>query len=180
MRKSLAIFLLASASAGCNQSLTEFKSEQGKFTVLFPGTPEVRTEPGITINDMFLLYSGEMKQQKYEARNSSGNYQVHHYDVPENVAAEVAKKTDKVLEKEASWSVLAKGSVDSSKAIKLQDRFPGLEYQGSAADLNPDWKHRGRAYVVNRRVYNILWMGPGKLIDSEQTTQFLQSFKVTE
>jgi hypothetical protein len=68
------------------------------------------------------------------------------------------------------------GSLESQQPIKLEGRYPGLEYRGSITKPKPGKMH-GKLHVVGQRVFNVAVAGTEDMVKSEKATQFLESFK---
>ena len=166
MQKYLPLLLMCVAIAGCGEpKLTEYKSSQGKFKVLFPGTPKLSNQTS----------RFNVQVQSYHVTLSSGAFLVNYYDddSPVPIPAEAL-----LMEAEGLCKGLG-GSLASHQATKLEGKYPGLEFSGNITKPHTG-KIRGRHYLVGNRVYTIAVVGTEKTVQSTTATQFLNSFATQE
>src|SRR5262249_3510282 len=70
-----------------------------------------------------------------------------------------------------------KGKSTSSKAIKLQKKYPGREFAFDIPDL--EGKGKGRVYIVGDRLYQVTALGTEDFMSSDDIDVFFNSFKLT-
>ncbi len=146
-----------------------FTSKEGAFSVKFPCAPaeerqKVKTATGQLNVAVFLA----------EDKNDA-SYVVSFSDLPE---AETKKGMEqKRLDFARDGAVTrARGKLRSEKAIELVG-YPGRELViESAAEL----VLRVRIFVVNRRLYQVMAVGPGAVVLHRDGTFFLDSFRLNK
>lgn len=156
------VFLLS----GCGSvEFKEFSNADGRFKILFPGTPKEKTQNagGVTIR-MFYV----------EQRN--GGYFVAVNGLPQPVQDRDIKN---VLDG-ARTGALARsgGKLTSESDVTLAGKYPGREIN---ADLTKPaaGKLRTRVYLVGDRMFQVMVMGTGSFVDGADTKKFFDSFQLT-
>jgi hypothetical protein len=150
---------------GGKLEMKEFSSKEGRFKVLLSGTPK---EISQTVRDMTV--------RMYVVAQKDGVYLVSYNDMP---AIALRGGPDAILDGARDGAVgNLKAKLTTSSKITLARKHPGREF---SADL-PDKKGsiRSRVYLVGDRMYQTQVIGTSSLVDSADTSKFLDSFKVTE
>lgn len=147
-------------SLGCGSSLKEFRSSKGKYSVVFPGTPE----------------TDEQKEKIHIAsvQQRDGMYAVLFVDATVPLA-----DNDDVVRRRLD--ACRKSLLDKSKLelkgetpILLDGKYPGREIRADS----PKGPSRTRLYLVDNRVYQVSAAGTKTFMDSPQTIKFFDSFQV--
>jgi len=167
MKKLVSVFAVCVLCLGCGETpLTEFKSPDGKFTVLFPGTPKTSEQTG----------KAGVKVKSFECASSSGSFLINFYDSPVPIANDPALH-DKFTPLEAQGLVTGLGgTMGPTNVVKLQDKYQGVEYSSDVTKPRTG-KLRGRTFIVDQRVYNLIVVGKEGTVNSELATRFFDSFK---
>jgi hypothetical protein len=165
----LALVLLG----GCGSGWKEFSSEQGKFRILFPGTPAEKTQA-------FPLPSGgttEVRSFSYEQKQPPLLFQVDYYDLPSSEEPPGgAGEAWWDRRREAILSNLQGGLLEE-KVLTLQGH-PGREFRFEVPRLD----HLilvARVYVVHTRVYRVMVTGPREQVSAGDVLRFLDSFRLS-
>lgn len=154
--------------AGCHQKpSTEFVSPDGKFKVKFPGEPTVKVESAAGI--VLKMYSVE----------SWGRlYMVGWADVPLPPWESETRTKSRLFDgRDGALKAVNGKSNGTTKTIQLLDRFPGIEFGGTA-----EGKHlRARIYLVGTRMYQLL-VGDNteSFPTSAAANEFFDSFELTD
>jgi hypothetical protein len=150
-----------------NADARRFVSTEGNFSVVFPCTPSqdhqrVKTASGHLDVEMFLA----------EGKNDV-SYVVSYSDLPE---AEAKKGTEaKRLNFARDGAVTkSRGKLRSEKPIELAG-YPGREL---IIDTDTESVLRLRIFVVERRLFQVMVVGPGANVLQRDGTFFLDSFRL--
>jgi hypothetical protein len=149
--------------AGCGgDRLTEFRSEEGRFRILLPGTPSEET-----------LTRG-IKTIRLQQR--SGSFVV---------AWEDLKRTDQKMSPDERLDMACNAAVEqirgkalSRRKTTLADRYPGRDLVAQGPDGN--LIHRDRMYLVDGRLYQVLASGSKWWVESATVERVLDSFELIE
>ena len=157
------LLLLSAAVAG--DTLKEYKLDDGKFKVLLPATPEAITQK---------MPAGP-PLKLYQVRGA-GLYLVATLDIPE-AANESDDKLQSRLDAGRDQGVQnAKGKLLQETRIKLANKHPGreilVELPASKEVL------RGRFYLVEGRMYQLVALGSAEFVQSDSASKFLGSLGV--
>ena len=140
-----------------------FSSEQGRFSVLMPGTPEesndtVQSDHGPYTTHMFILRSqGNVFVVGWVDYDPSFKF---------NLQTELEANRDNFVKG-------IKGTLVESRSVKI-DGYQALEFTAET----PTRVFRSRVYMVGRRPYQIIVGSQKGTDDSENVNKFLDSFKV--
>ena len=141
-----------------------FTSEDGRFSVLMPGTPKesndtVPSEHGPYTTHMFIL------------RNETNVFVVGWGDYDPsfnfNLQTELEANRDNFVKG-------IKGTLVESRALKI-DGYKAIEFTAETTTR----VFRSRVYMVGRRPYQIIVGSPKGAEDSNSVSKFLDSFKVS-
>lgn len=146
----------------------EFVSEDGGFSVVFPGEPteDVQVEPSPVGDITITLFS-------YDVDDNNG-YAVMYMDFPADLIAGSDPKV--LLEGGLQGQLGSLGSdlvVDEQKDIEL-DGNPGLYAKAYAGDLYAVTKD----YLVGNRAYVVMMVNEGGYPSAEEEAAFIESFKL--
>jgi hypothetical protein len=169
----MAQFVLLAAALGFGQQpeWMPFTSSAGKFRVLFPGEPTEQKESVKTPAGVVEVTTFFVEQQLEQV-----NYVVTYARFP--AAAVKAGSEAKRLDNARDGAVARmKGKLKSEKRIALQKQYPGRELLIETPDKR---RVRGRIYAVGDRLYQVLVLGPAAVVDSKETSRFLDSFQLTK
>jgi hypothetical protein len=165
IRRPLAILCLF-VVAGCQQKPFEpFKSPDGKFEAKFPGPPQVKATSAGGVN---------LKMYSVEAWNRA--FMIGYADLPIPKYETEGKTNSRLFDaRDGALEAVKAKSNGSTKVIQHQNRFPGIEFGGSAED-----KHlRAQIFLVGHRLYQVLVVGGSQeLLNSPEAEEFFASFQV--
>ena len=146
----------------------EFQSKEGGFKILLPGTPKeqkmnIPLPNGGTIEQrQFLVDAGSVAHVMAFQDNAAVA------DDPEKALGNVRDAVAK--------NFMAK--VQSSKSVKLSDKYPGLEFLIESPQ--PKIAYRSRAYLVGKRLYQVSVVGPMAVVTSAESDRYFDSFALTK
>ncbi len=169
------VLLLASLLAPHGASAQELKpltSDDGRFTIMLPGDPEV-SETQIPTTD-----GQPTTQKQYVLGGPSGVYLVSFQDNPNLVNADPAKISQAFDLGRDGLKKAFGGEVLEEKAIQLLGKYPGREVRLSIPAAKG--KGRCRLYLVHTRLYQVMAVGVPDFVGSEQTQTILDSFSLIE
>jgi len=147
--------------------LAEFKSEEGKFSVLLPGKPEYEE---VDIGKV------KEKQHQFSVDLGRGAYLVSYQDNP-NLQGSSPKQLAAALESGRDrLKVDFRGKLLESKSVTLDKAHPGLNFRYAIPDANGE--ARCRFYMVGTRLYQIMAIGVPEFANSEEATRVIESFKL--
>jgi hypothetical protein len=157
---TLACLLLA--LSGCGQRMVEYVSEEGKFRVLMPESPEPVKDPDLPrgVKKVWLL-------------QRSGSYSVAWEDLPPSDVS-----PDKRLDDACKAALKALKAKDQTwTEITLAGRYPGRELVSEA----PGSKGiiHDRMYLVGNRLYQVVITGSKWWVESDTSKKVLDSFQLT-
>jgi hypothetical protein len=162
------LLLLLPATLPQTVDWQKFASNDGRFTVLFPGTPknetkDVETDAGKVSVHMFYV---EYKETAYVAMYT--DFPVEAKD--EGIEAALDSGRDRGLE-------AANAQLVSEKKITLNG-YPGREIRAKGKDPAENSVLVSRFFLAKRRLYQVIVAGPGGQIDSGAEEKFLSSFDI--
>lgn len=165
---AVAVLLLA----GCQQASDwqEYKSTEGRFSVLMPSVPEERKQTVNTPVGPIDQHVAILSPDKNTA------YLASYADYPESATQGV--KPDQILDGSRDGSVAnIQGKLLSELIITLGD-YPGREIRVAF----PDDIHtmRMRIYIVGSRLYQVGVLTTKENVSNNSVTKFLDSFKLVE
>jgi len=162
---AIALLGLVCIGAGCGSSApVGYQCAAGKYTVQVSGTPVETSKP---------LPGTTIYINCWEA--DDGKFVVMFNDFPPETARMIAADLATVCN---AAMRSAGGKATGSKPIQLQDKYPGYEIEGREPQFGG--KIRVRVYQVQNRFYQVLAAGKKLWADSPATTEFLDSFHVTD
>jgi hypothetical protein len=165
--KLLAGAALVVVMSGCGTSWTDYKSDSGKFTAQFPGTPQEKemSAAGISAKGV-VLDRGDRA------------FTVMYADLPGSADQfKNAALVEMSLDGAATGCVQnVKGKQTALDKIKLGDH-PGRDVKAELPDGN---ELRNRIYMVNGRLYQVMVLGKKGYTTSPDAEKFLTSFKLTQ
>ena len=146
----------------------EFASKDGRFTVLFPGTPE--QSKADTESD---FGKGVLHMNTVQVGRTM--FGAHYCDFPPDVKKVPLKQVYDSSRDGAAENM--QGKLMSEKEVKLGDH-PGREIQISVA--NGRQLFRARVYLVEQRLYQVVVFGTKEAATSKDADKFMDSFKLAE
>ena len=166
-RSSFVLALLAVAAfAGCQQKpMAPFKAPDGHFEVKLPGEPKAKATAAA---------GAALKMYSVEAWNKA--YMVGWADLPIPKWEREEKTKSRLFDaRDGALAAVSAKSHGTTKVIKLDNRFPGIEFGGSAED-----KHlRAQIFLVGHRLYQVLLVcGNMEELTSPEAEEYFSSFKV--
>ena len=168
MKCRFASLFLFAALAGCQQKAFQpYKSPDGKFEAIFPGEPKIDAKAAAGVS---------VKMYSVEAWNKA--YMVGWADLPIPTWESESRTNSRLFDaRDGALAAVNAKSNGTTKVIKLQDRFPGIEFGGSADD-----KHvRAQVYLVGHRLYQVIIVGGApEVLTSTEAEEFLAAFKVLD
>ncbi len=156
----------APSSSSSLKDWIEYRSEEGGFTVLLPAQPEVKTQSTATLAGTVPLTMALTEMKNYAAGVSFNDFPSQVTADPETVLSGGRKGAAQNL----------KGTVVSEKPVKLGS-YPGTEFVVEAPN---NLIYTARIYVVNDRLYQILFLTSKDQIDQFDVQGFFDSFKLLE
>lgn len=145
-----------------------YRSEEGRFSVLFPGEPKKNIKLLNTI-------AGKIDLVMYTAGSKKSGFVVGYADYPEEAVKD--PEPQKMLDG-------ARDGALSNVRGELVDETV-LDFQGyPARELEIDVPRRGtvraRLIIVGNRLYQMMVISPSDNILYEKGTEFFDSFEITE
>lgn len=140
-----------------------FSSKPGRFSVSVPATPTEKPQ-----------FVGQQKVTRFIAEDKNkGVYVISFSDYPD---ADLKKDLlQKRLDQARDGAVASvNGMLKAEKAIQLEGH-PGRELAIESAGVVIV---RMRMFVVDRRLYQVLVLGPAPILASKEITFFLDSFRL--
>ncbi|CAG0934853.1 hypothetical protein TFLX_03709 [Thermoflexales bacterium] len=144
----------------------EYRSAEGGFTVLLPAEPEVKTQSADTAAGTVQLTMAMAEAKNYAAGVSFNEIPSKASGDPETLLAGGREGAAKNL----------KGIVVSNKPIKL-GAYPGTEF---VVKTPSDLIYTARLYLVDDRLYQILFLVPKEQLDQFDVQGFFDSFTLLE
>jgi len=148
------------------QDWIEYRSDEGGFAVRLPAEPEVQTQLAETVAGTVEVTMALTEMENYAAGVSFNA-----------IPPEAAADPETLLEGGREGAAMnLKGRVVSDKPIKL-GAYPGTEFVVETSD---DLIYTARIYVVDDRLYQILFLVPKDQIDQFDVQAFFDSFTLLE
>jgi hypothetical protein len=173
---ALLIFVMGAAIA-CGPRVpagwTTYNSPEGRYSVLFPGKPELSTEHAPA-------HTGEMLTQYFAIctdpdAGSDVVYNVAYFDL----APEMAYSFDEARD---GYVKAVNGTLQSEKTIQFSG-YPGRELKATANSQGKDFNLMARMILVEKRVYMVQFIST-KSYDAaraaEKSAVFFNSFTLTK
>jgi hypothetical protein len=173
---AIPLVALALAAAGCdldgrldeNAQLQEFRCVEGRYKVLMQGKPARQTQWALGC---------EMVVHMLEGRD--GGYGVAYADMAPLVGSGPlnARQIDGGLEGAREGAILnVKGRQLWSRRATLDGSVPGREFEAEIPDKK--WVLHAKLFLVHKRLYQLVVMGPDKFVHSHKADKFLDSFEL--
>jgi hypothetical protein len=165
-----AVVLLAVPAAGDDKpEWKRFSPKDGKCSVEMPGKPVAQPVQELKVGD------GTSKLHLFILETNGGKtgYGLGFADFPA-ATDEVAAKALETAQ--AGTATALKGKVASERTMKL-GKYPGREFTLDLPDGN---QYRGRLFMVEGRLYQVIALGPKEFITGTDARAFLYSFELTE
>lgn len=163
------VFFLPLLPAQDSPGWHRFHSKTGGFTLSFPGGPPaeqkqiVRTPTG----------NLDVTSYVFESKQNPGRYLVSFSEYPEGAVATGTdeKRLDYARDGLVSRS---KGKLVSESRIKVEG-FPGRDL---VIEMEPNNALRTRMFAVKNRLFQVMVLGPRKMVQAKTTEIFLESFQL--
>jgi len=142
------------------ETLKEFTSTEGKFSMLLPGTPKLHKQTVNGINNQVHILEAV----------GGVTYAASFFDLPPKV----------VLSLETSVQAFVKarkGTLMSNKKIVMEDEYPGRDVLIQLSD--PSKAIRMRVFIIGQRYYQLIAEGSRESVTSNRVNEILDSFKRT-
>lgn len=154
----------ASGGAGVPREWQTITSQQGKYSVRFPGKPR--------LDD-----SGDQVQWIFETQGGNAVFLAGHttFSTPVALDTSLAKK---VLDQGLA---AAEKSLDartvSSKDLMVDGKYPARDVDMQTPTMGI---YRARVIVTEEGIYQVVVMGPKKFVDGQDARTFRESFKISQ
>lgn len=152
----------------------DFAPKGGRFTLKMPAKP--RTLPPQDI----AFPGGKSKLHMFilEVDGGKAAYMAAYNDFPEDLVTDDPDVLDAALDGARDGAVKnVKGRLLSSKAIKLDKKYPGREFTFEVSGLG---QARARIYLVDGRMYQVVVFGSEELVKGPDAKTYLDSFKLVK
>jgi hypothetical protein len=151
----------------------EFLSEEGRFSVLMPGTPQKQSQ---ILDTKVGKIQFNQYQSILELRNVG--YSVGYGDYAESLMKliDVQKGLDDVVDgvvRSMNGQLITKSNI-------MLGEFPGRKFSADGRFERTDLFFKGRVYLIKNRIYIILALGGKGSIWNSDFDKFLQSFRLSE
>jgi hypothetical protein len=160
----------ASAPADTGSDWQEYTSADGGYTVLMPGTP---AEQDLTSEAGF-----GSKVARVETGGMT--YMIIHSDLPQ----ESQDMGEEEFFTQFQENVKQQLESDSGSTLDKTDARPVTLNGNAGREFTFDFEGQGgsrmRAYRVGDRLYQVIAAGPNPQLAADETTQFLESFKLVK
>jgi hypothetical protein len=147
-----------------------YTSDDGWFSIEFPGRPSVRKMPLATAAGTLYIHMISVDRRDWA-------YAVGHLDIPE-VRRDVNMESQEFIENMARGSFNQIGTANFTKKEIDFEGYPGLEAEGEFKRGSFKGLARLRYYVVEKRIYILEVIGSNSFVNSGNTDKFFNSFKL--
>gem|GEM_PF-2095447 len=149
-------------------SLTPFVSEEGKFSINFPGKPKVKVED-IGGEDMTL----NMTTYAYEPNDTDG-FAVSYTDVSTDVIAKEDARSYLKEEQNGLFESTGIKAADEEKDVDYEGKYPGLRYKAHTGEMYIV----SQTYLVGSRLYQVEMLKSGAYPTDDEINKFTGTFKI--
>lgn len=161
----LSSFLFFSACSFSSDSKDLFVSEEGGFSVNFPGEPTFQSEPVDTA-------AGQITMNGYIYEESASRvFMINYSDFPESLIADDPRGMLQD-EKVGALESLGEYTIDDEMELTLNGN-PGLYYKASAGE----YYSITSTYLVENRLYQLIILSSGDYPSGDVADSFFGSFK---
>jgi hypothetical protein len=141
----------------------DYSSTSGRFRALMPSEPEVRDQPietpvGKIVNHALMSQVGESVMV------------VAYSDYPQST-----EDPQVVLDRIINATVVGIGGTLVKSGVISLEEFPGREYEATTKN---GLTYHARIYLVNRRLYQVVVVGPPHELRPDSTKKFMESFEL--
>ncbi|MCW5822081.1 MAG: TraB/GumN family protein [Cyanobacteria bacterium TGS_CYA1] len=153
-------FKMSSAS-----KMSKLSFPEGRFSVMLPGTPEVKVknENGMRLVD-------------YEYSEAHGTFNISYAIMPKPLPLTAQRQVLTGLS--ASIAKSLKGTEVSRHAFNFQGTYPGIQVEIAKIQNKPELMARFRYFVVGRYLYIVGSIGRKEWLSSPVVTEFINSVAV--
>lgn len=156
------ILMILVAMVFINLRFEKFISNEDKFSILLPRTPEYKQET-------YQSPLGNITLHMYNSYESGINYGVEHFNVPLSVNISDTKRILNNMRDGALRQI--SGNLTFQRDITIQN-YPGREY----IIKEENFTIISRDYLINRTAYVIIVVAPNNKLPSKNIDKFLDSF----
>ena len=172
MRAAIVLVLLVAAGCG-DPSMREVASPDGGFRIRMSGDPRVEQRnvdtPAGTITGYW--YSLEGKDSVFGVGFADYPRQILQRSPPQGMFSGIRD----------SWVRRIEGKLDGNATdIQLDGKWVGMEFNARGKLDGRDAWMRGRLYLVDNRLYQLIVFGNKATIPASEINQFMSSFKVAQ
>lgn len=165
---ALVLVLLALGGCGESKEWQRFESEEGQFSILFPGKPEQNTSLTPTLE-------GDIETKSFIAEQGGVDYSVFFEDYPLYIIeSDPAALLDEAIRTYVD-SINARARM--KKEITL-DGYPGREFRFETLEEGMIVIIRARYYLVENRVYVLAALSSAPDSYSPEIDMFMDSFEL--
>jgi len=170
----LMLALVLFAAAGCNDpSWREVASPDGGFRIRMHGDPRVEQRNIDTP-------AGKITGHWYSLQGKDSVFGVGFADYPRQILQATPPRSMFPGVRD-SWLRRIDGRLDGNATdIKLDGKWIGMEFSARGKLEGKDAWMRGRLYLVDNRLYQLIVFGNKETIPASDINQFMSSFKVAQ
>jgi len=169
----LLLLAVGTLLAGCGGKAdwTEFKSEEGGFSILMPGAPTEETQTQATeLGDIDIhMFTYEEKDVAY----------IVGYNLLPAAILELSS-ADPMLDGACEGQVSSVNGTEVSRQTISLGAYPGRELEIRVDDADGIKTLHTRIYLVEDKLYQVLVVGGEDQSGAEDTIKFLDAFKLLE
>ena len=164
---------LALALAGCGGGSSEWHGlsvPEGGFAILMRGQPQYFPQ-------QFDTPAGKLSAYLYSSDRPDAYFAVGYTDYP--LALAVGAEPDKVFAgARDTWLKRIGGTAAMTTPLKLDGKYPGVQFSAAGKYQDRDALLEGRLYLVDQRLYQIIALSlPGE-IQQAVVIRYFESFKL--
>jgi len=170
----LTLAVVAAIVAGCgDSSWREIAAADGGFRILMRGEPQVEVRNLDTP-------IGKIAGNWYSLEGKDSVFGVGYADYPVQVVQATPPQTMFTIVREG-WLKRIEGRLEGDATdIKLDDKWSGMEFTARGKLEGRDAWMRGRFYLVDNRLYQLVVFGNKEAIPTTDIRKFMGSFKVAK
>lgn len=145
--------------------MSKLNFPEGRFSVMMPGTPEVKVknENGMRLVD-------------YEYSEAHGTFNISYAIMPKPLPLTAQRQVLSALSANIAKSI--KGIETARHAFNFQGIYPGIQVEIAKVQNKPDLMARFRYFVVGRYLYIVGSMGRKEWLSSPIVNEFINSVSV--
>ncbi|HKA43883.1 MAG TPA: hypothetical protein VKF40_18015 [Burkholderiales bacterium] len=166
------VAVIAALVAACARTeWREVETPDGGFRILMQGDPRVEKSALDTP-------SGQITGNLYLVEVKDAAFGVGYSDFPVAIVQEASPRQLFSVVRDG-WMKRIQGKLQNDGTdIKLENKYPGMEFAASGQLDGRDAYLRGRLYLVDNRLYQVIVFGTKSAMPVSDINQFLGSFKL--